>query len=112
MLGINLGYCSNKALPEIYTSLLSEPVWRWVANAVSPDPFGTDGDGVEFSTCHDHSCGYEAESECKNPNRPQITAEVSNAMTMTNNRNRLYGKEALNKHNFISEEKVLFWRLL
>ena len=76
MLGINLGYCSNKALPEIYTSLLSEPVWRWVANAVSPDPFGTDGDGVEFSTCHDHSCGYEAESQCENPDRPSVTAEV------------------------------------
>ena len=64
LIGINLGYCLT-SVPELYTSLLSTSVWKWIVNGVSSDLYAYDGDHVELSVCHDHRCGFDHQSECK-----------------------------------------------
>ena len=70
LIGINLGYCSTSvhlpaSVPELYTSLLSTSVWKWIVNGVSTDLYAYDGDHVELSVCHDHRCGFDHQSQCK-----------------------------------------------
>ena len=77
LIGINLGYCLT-SVPELYTSLLSSSVWKWIVNGVSTDLYAYEGDHVELSECHDYRCGYGLNSDCKDtqdklPDRTEVS---------------------------------------